>query len=223
MVYRKGLSDKTPVGELLAVGDAVPTMEDIRTAPLSPDMFYPLVAEEEMVAWTHWLPTSFVFNRTHAFFSSAEVITTLTRLKAPPAVMEEFHWTLNMDLFEAYEVCTPVRRDARDPLLIGIAGDKRYRIALWGESLLPMEKISELVRQSLVRRRRAFLWRVWLMPLSALAMICSGIGLATGIALQNSITGHVSLVMIVSAAVFVSMMAKTPENIQHDFLDRYRC
>ena len=34
------------------------------TSPLSPELFYPLVTEQERVTWTHWLPTSVVFDRT---------------------------------------------------------------------------------------------------------------------------------------------------------------
>src|SRR5262245_39714433 len=131
------------------------------TAPLSPELFYPLVTEQEMVTWTHWLPTSLVFERTRVL-SPVEVTRTLSKLKAPPAVLEEFHWTWNMDLFEAYEVRTPVRRDARDALLLGRLGGQWYRLALWGESLLPLEEITALVQQSLTLRARAAKRRLWL-------------------------------------------------------------
>jgi len=61
------------------------------TGPLPLDLFFPVVTEEEMVIWTHWLPTCMVFDgaSVHAL---ADVIGTLTQLKAPPEVLEEFHW-----------------------------------------------------------------------------------------------------------------------------------
>jgi len=108
------------------------------TGPLSLDLFFPVVTEEEMITWTHWLPTCIVFDCA-SVHAPADVISTLTQLKAPPEVLEEFHWSWKLGLFEAYEIRTPVRTDARDPLLLGRVGEQRYRLALWGESLLPLE------------------------------------------------------------------------------------
>src|SRR5215831_12503142 len=83
-----------------------------------PRSFFPVVTEEEMVTWTHWLPTCLVFDCT-SVHAPMDVISTLTQLKAPPEVLEEFHWSWKLGLFESYEIRTPVRTDARDPLLLG--------------------------------------------------------------------------------------------------------
>ena len=131
------------------------------THPLSPALFYPVVTEPEMVTWTHWLPTALVFERTGAL-SPAEMTQTLSSLQAPPAVLEKWDWSWTMDLFEAYAVRTPVRRDARDPLLLGRLGGQWYRLALWGESVRPLEEITALVHQSLTIRARAAKRRLWL-------------------------------------------------------------
>jgi len=191
------------------------------TRPLSPELFYPLVTEQERVTWTHWLPTSMVFDCARAL-SPSGVINALTRLKAPPEVLEEFHWAWKMDLFEAYEVRTPVRRDARDPLLLGRFGGQWYRLALWGESLLPLEEITTLVQQSLAIRTRAARRRVWLglggtLPGLALVlwlgyMLWEGEPVGTGLLLT----------FLLFFFAWLPMLVYTPENCQHDFLDRYR-
>src|SRR2546422_10799020 len=100
MVYRKSAASSR-AGALHArstAGDrrsaSVPAAAR-ETSALSPELFYPLVTEQERVTWTHWLPTSMVFDRTRAL-SPSEVINTLTRLKAPPEVLAEFHWTWKM-------------------------------------------------------------------------------------------------------------------------------
>lgn len=191
------------------------------TGPLSPELFYPLVTEQEMVTWTHWLPTRIVFDRTRVL-SPSEVTRALTKLKAPPEILEEFHWTWNMDLFEAYEVRTPVRRDARDPLLLGRLGKQWYRLALWGESLLPLEEITALVQQSLTLRARAARRRVGLGlggTLPGLALISwLGYLLWDG---QPVGTGLL-LTFLLFFFAWLPMLVYTPENCQHDFLDRYR-
>jgi len=115
------------------------------TGPLSPELFYPVVTAQEMVTWTHWLPTAIVFDRAQLQSSPLEVLSTLKRLQAPPEVAKEFQWAWKLDLFEEYEVRTPVRRDPRDPLLLGRVRGQSYRMALWGESLLPLERIATLV------------------------------------------------------------------------------
>ena len=121
-------------------------------------MFYPSVSEDELTMWTHWLPTAFVFKyRTQV--SRQAFLNRLARLGAPQEVVEECQWAWNMELFEAYEVRTPERRDLRDPLVLGRIGTQRYRIALWGESLRPLHEISALVQHSFSIRRRAAHWQ----------------------------------------------------------------
>ena len=70
------------------------------TGPLSLDLFFPVVTEEEMVTWTHWLPTCMVFDCA-SVHAPADVVSTLTQLKAPPEVLEEFHWSWKLGLFES--------------------------------------------------------------------------------------------------------------------------
>lgn len=226
MVYRKSEAS-SGTGALPARGTSADRSNTSmpasahETSPLSPELFYPLVTEQEMVTWTHWLPTSIVFDRT-CVVSPLAVTRALSKLKAPPEVLEEFHWTWNMGLFEAYEVRTPVRRDARDPLLLGRLGDQWYRLALWGESLLPLEEITALVQQSLTLRARAARRRIWLglggtVPGLALIvwlgyLLWDGQPVGTGLLLT----------FLIFFFAWLPMLVYTPENCQHDFLDRYR-
>ena len=191
------------------------------TRPLSPALFYPVVTEPEMVTWTHWLPTALVFERTGAL-SPAEMTQTLSSLQAPAAVLEEWDWSWTMDLFEAYAVRTPVRRDARDPLLLGRLGGQWYRLALWGESVRPLEEITALVQQSLTIRARAAKRRRWLGgggTLPGLVLLAWGGSLVW--AGQPVGTGLQCTWWIVFLACLWRLM-QTPENCQQDFLDRYR-
>jgi hypothetical protein len=208
----RSASDKSMAGVFAAVRD---------TGPLSPELFYPVVTAQEMITWTHWLPTAIVFDRA-PLQSPVELLSTLKRLQAPPEVVKEFQWAWKLDLFEEYEVRTPVRRDPRDPLLLGRMGGQWYRIALWGESLLPLERITALVEQSLAIRARAARGR--------LQWITGGtlVGLAVGLWL-----GHITpesqpmatSLLFTGLGFFLTwfpMFMYTPENRQHDFLDRYR-
>src|SRR5215471_1418283 len=226
MVYRKSApSSRTEALHACSTtGDrdsASVMASSLETSSLSPALFYPVVTEQERGMWTHWLPTSLIFDRARTL-SPSGVINALTRLKAPAEVLEEFHWTWKMDLFEAYEVRTPVRRDARDPLLLGRLGGQWYRLALWGESLLPLEEIAALVQQSLTIRARAAKRRVWLglggtLPGLALVLwlgylLWEGQPVGTGLLLT----------FLIFFFAWLPMLVYTPENCQHDFLDRYR-
>jgi len=226
VVYRKSTAgvetqELHPCGSTKDRSSASVSAAAREVAPLSPELFYPLVAEQEIVTWTHWLPTSIVFDRT-LMFSPSTMISTLTRLKAPPEVLEEFHWSWKMDLFETYEVRTPVRRDARDPLLLGCVGGQSYRLALWGESLRPLEEITTLVQQSLAVRSQAAKRRVWL----GLGGTLPGLALASWLSYllwegQPVGTGLL-LTFLLFFCAWLPMLVYTPENCQHDFLDRYR-
>lgn len=190
--------------------------------PLSPGLFYPLVSAQEMETWTHWLPTPMVFDR--ARVPASEVIKTLTQLHTPPEVFEELQWAWKMDLFEAYEVRTPVRRDSRDPVLLGRLGEQRYRMALWGESIRPLEEITSLVNQSLAIKARAVTWRNYAMSAGTLV----GFGLGLWLGSHPSFEGTplalgVMLALIGLFSTWFPSVVYAPENRQHDFLDRYRC
>jgi hypothetical protein len=191
-------------------------------SPLSPDLFYPLVSAQEMETWTHWLPTVMVFDR--ARVPASEVSDTLTKLHTPPEVFEELQWAWKMDLFEAYEVRTPVRRDSRDPVLLGRLGERRYRMALWGESIRPLEEITTLVNQSLAIKARAIKWRNYTMSAGVLV----GFGLGAWLGSHPSFEGNplslgVMLALIGLFSTWFPSVVYAPENRQHDFLDRYRC
>ena len=182
-------------------------------APPSLDLIYPVVDEKEREMWTQWLPTSFVYVRTSRY----ALQTKLTDLRAPQDVFEEFSFAYRMNLFEAYEVRTPVRRDARDPLLMGRANGIWYRLGLWGESLLPLEEITALVQQSFVIRSRAVKRRVLLGlggALSCLALVWNPL-----LRQEHIATGFLLTLLI----FFLPMLMYTPESVQHDFLDKYRC
>jgi hypothetical protein len=189
--------------------------------PLSPALFYPLVTAQEMTTWTYWLPTSIVFDRS-LLCSPTEVISTLTRLKAPPEVVEEFQWSWKLDVFDTYEVRTPVRRDFRDPVLLGCAGGQTYRLALWGESLLPLEQMTALVQESFAVRARAAKRRVWW----GLGGSLPGLALASWMGSLLWAGQDVGAGLLVAFLFFLlawlPLLVHTPENCQHDFLDRYR-
>jgi len=145
------------------------------------------------------------------------------RLGAPAEVVEECQWAWKMDLFEAYELRTPERRDLRDPLVLGRVGTQRYRIALWGESLRPLEEIKGLVAHSLVIHRRATHWQLWTTVGGALL----GLGLGLWAAAQTPYEGYQVGITIVSTVLGSGIggfpfQIYTPENRQQQFLDRYR-
>jgi hypothetical protein len=190
--------------------------------PLSLDLFFPVVTEEEMVTWTHWLPTCLVFDCA-SVHTPTDVIRTLTQLKAPPEVLEEFHWSWKLGLFESYEIRTPVRNDARDPLLLGRAGEQHYRLALWGESLLPLEQITTLVQQSLALRTRVEKRKGWI----AFGGAVFGLAIGALWAWLSPVTQPIGISFLFAFVGFflawLPTFLYTPENRQHDFLDRYRC
>jgi hypothetical protein len=175
-----------------------------------------------MVTWTHWLPTCLAFDCATGQ-SPAAIIDTLTQLKAPLEVLETFQWAWKFDLFEGYEVRTPVRNDVRDPLLLGCVGEQRYRLALWGESLLPLEQMTALVQQSLALRAGVEKRKGWV----ALGGTLLGLGVGLLWAWFSPEAEPVGLSLLFAFVGFflawLPTFLYTPENRQHDFLDRYRC
>lgn len=191
-------------------------------ANLTPALFYPVVSEREAKMWRHWLPTSFFYLSSQPSCKQ-DVIGGLQRLQAPSEVIEEFKWASTLDLFEAYEIRTPERRDLRDPLLVGRDGQRRYRLALWGESLRPLEEVSALVEQSLALRARAAKWRT--VVVSTGTLLGAGLGLWLGS--QSPTPGNL-VEMSLLPAMMIGMMSwlpylvHSPVRQQQDFLDRYR-
>lgn len=224
ILYRNTTTSSTPTtdpsgnSEQGGLASGTPTVSS-----LTPACFYPVITQEEAATWSHWLPTALVMPR-RRMASPADMIMTLTRLRAPAEVIEEFHWSWNMEMFDAYEVRTPVRRDARDPLLIGYLGKQRYRLALWGESLLPLERITALVHESLDIRQCAAQGQRRILLSGAL------VGLLVGVLLALLVFADVHPASAGLVGAFLGFLvtllpttASTPANRQHDFLDRYRC
>lgn len=227
VVYRK--NETSPEIQVQPTADQTAHSNDVAmqiasraSGPWSPEIFYPRVTAPEREIWTHWLPTSIVFERT-PLLSPSLVLSTLTKLNAPPEVLEEFHWSWKTELFDAYEVRTPVRRDARDPLLLGRLGGQWYRVALWGESILPFEEISALVQQSLVIRNRASRWRFAFSTGGALIGLLLGWWMGTLAPEGSPLSMGLFFGMLGLFFAWVPTFLYTPENKQHDFLDRYRC
>jgi len=188
---------------------------------LTPAVFYPTVRDEELTMWKSWLPTVHVFPRTIASHPS-RVAKQLELLQAPREVFEEFEWAQKMELFDTYEVRTPERRDQRDPLLLGRQGSASYRIALWGESLRPLEEIADLVQQSLTIKRRTATWRIWV----TLSGMAAGLGLGCWMGYtqphESSLSLTLFMMLLVGGMSFVPFSVHSPERRQQDFLDQYR-
>jgi hypothetical protein len=180
------------------------------------------MSEVELAIWAHWLPTTVVCSRVNRDLPG-ELVHTLTRLGAPPEVLEECRWSCALELFEAYEIRTPERRDLRDPLLIGQCGGQRYRVALWGESLRPFEEITALVQESLALRKRAARWRGLIVGGGALLGLALGLWLGSQSSLTESGVGA-GLVLAWIGLFCMGLLteAYAPETQQQRFLDRYR-
>jgi hypothetical protein len=225
IIYRD--PEKLPEMQVLRTNEHMGSTDDTsdavgRTGPLSPELFFPVVTEEEAITWAHWLPTCMVFDCT-SVHTPADVISTLKQLKAPPEVLEEFHWSWNLGLFESYEIRTPVRIDARDPLLLGRIGEQRYRLALWGESLLPLEQITALVHQSLALRRRVEKRKGWMALGGTLFGFAIGLLWSWLSPVVQPLSVSVLFAFVGFFLAWLPTFLYTPENRQHDFLDRYRC
>jgi hypothetical protein len=188
---------------------------------LTPAVFYPTVRDEELTLWKSWLPTAHVFPCTVASYPS-RVVKQLELLRAPQEVFEEFEWAQKMDLFDTYEVRAPERPDQRDPLLLGRQGSVYYRIALWGESLRPLEEIADLVQQSLTIKRRTATWRAWV----TLSGMAAGLGLGCWMGYtqpqESTINLALFMMLLVGGMSFVPFGVHSPERRQQDFLDQYR-
>jgi hypothetical protein len=189
---------------------------------LQPATFYPWVSETEHTMWNHWLPTTAVFER-RSRYAHIAFMNRLKQLSAPQEVVEECQWAWTMELFDAYELKTPERRDLRDPLVLGRLGTQRYRIALWGESLRPLKEIDDLVQKSLSIRKRAARW----LQGSMLGGAALGLALGLWVAGQTPFEGDalgVSLACMALGSLCIGLpfYIYTPENRQQSFLDQYR-
>ncbi len=191
-------------------------------------MFYPAVTKDEMTMWEHWLPTALnfrVYSTVQVDFvlkmqkaPPEQVKTVLALQKAPPEVMEEFEWARKLD-FDEYMIRTPVRTDARDPLLLARAGNQWYRIALWGESLRPLDEIKRLVERSLEIRSHSRMFRIGF----GLVGSALGIGFISWLSyLGKPAIAYLDIGFLIFLFAWLPMIIHTPTNAQHDFLDRYQ-
>jgi hypothetical protein len=189
---------------------------------LQPATFYPCISEVELTMWNHWLPTTTVFE-CRSQYARIAFFNRLKQLNAPQEVVEECQWAWTMELFEAYELKTPERRDLRDPLVLGRLGTQRYRMVLWGESLRPLEEIHELVQKSLTIRKRAAKWLLWSLSGGAAIGLTLGLWLAGQTPYGSDQLG-VGLACMILGSLFMGLpfYIFTPENRQQHFLDRYR-
>jgi hypothetical protein len=181
------------------------------------------MSEAELDVWTHWLPTVVRVERVNREVPSV-LARTLTELHAPPEVLEECRWSCALELFEAYEIRTPERRDLRDPLLIGQCGGQRYRVALWGESLRPFAQITALVQESLARRKRATRWLGLMMGGGTLLGFAFGwwwLGSQPAFA-GNETGASILLAWVGLCCTGLLTQVYAPETHQQRFLDRYR-
>jgi hypothetical protein len=191
-------------------------------AELQPEIFYPPMSDTEKAVWEHWLPTTFIYHRASHEFPS-EVVSALTRLKAPQEILEEFTWACKTEFFDSYELKTPQRRDLRDPLLVGRRGGKRYRIALWGESLRPFEEIVAVVEESLALRARTAWWHHRIVAGGTLLGLGLGLWLGSQASFEGDAIGALILFTLLGFSfTWLCSQVYTPENRQQTFLDRYR-
>jgi hypothetical protein len=220
IIYRKSQQAVGPL-QTASISSIAPTSEAPQGEALHPDIFYPVVTIDELTMWSQWLPTAHVY-RCDTEELSQSLLARLKQLHAPAAVIEEcqFSWTLGV--FDSYEVMTPERRHLRDPLVLGRIGDQRYRIALWGESLRPLNEIRELVHQSLAVRQLAARWRLWTTATGGLLGLAFGLwaALQTPSAADDVIMSLLYGIMGLCGSL--SLQLHIPEEKQQRFLDRYR-
>ncbi len=150
VVYRKRqrvpLVMETSSNDMSGILDQAELPESFQeTGDLHPALFYPRISEAELTMWTHWLPTALVF-RGGSQALCKSFLNRLERFNAPQEVVEECQWAWNMDLFEAYELRTPERRDMRDPVVLGRIGTQRYRIERRRHRMRAISSASRLCR-----------------------------------------------------------------------------
>ncbi|MBI4992010.1 MAG: hypothetical protein HZB99_02225 [Candidatus Harrisonbacteria bacterium] len=113
-------------------------LECLRGSIIRRGAFYPEISTENMKIWGTWLPRLY----SESDFKDYRFD------QIPEEVLAEWKLAKNLGLFEVYEIRTPESPEMQDPILIGYFKNTPYLIARWAESLMPFEKIKELVEKS---------------------------------------------------------------------------
>jgi len=172
-----------------------------------------------MEMWTHWLPTEHSYNAAATY----AIKTTLQKLNAPQEVIDEYEFAAKLG-FHEFAMRSPVRKDARDPLLLARMGRVWYRIALWGESLLPLDQIGALVLESLeIRQSTARRW-FWLRLGGGLGALAIALWSLHAIFMNTRTDAGLGFVVawMLFCFTWVATLVHSADNAQHSFLDRYR-
>ena len=126
------------------------------------EMLYVPISKEQMKIWKVWLPTRYTEKR-FSEYSFDQI---------PQEALEELTWCKRLSLFDTFEIRTPEKEKAQDPVLIAWLVDIPYLIARWGESLMPFKKIEEIVKKSeMIRKRENYVLRLVLCLTVILALL----------------------------------------------------
>ena len=187
-----------------------------RQSDLGPAMFYRPISKEDVDMWETWLPTS---------YKGTEALKNYRFDLMPEDALKELEMTKRLDLFDEYEIRTPERAE-QDPIFIGWLGETPYLIARWGEILLPLDEIKNIVREGkrfVVKNDIKSCFMVVMFSISILAFFFSAIiecfppknklPLATLISLSG--------IVIIALFSFMTMPNKGIITIQ-DWLDKRR-
>lgn len=113
-------------------------LRQLRAPPAN--TFYPVISAEDLKTWRTWLPTA--YSDANSGFANYRFDL------MPTEVLAELEFSRKLDLFDHYEIWTPEQPKAQDPVLVGYLDQTPYLLARWGESLMPFEKIQELVQRA---------------------------------------------------------------------------
>ena len=188
---------------------------------LHPEIFYPLISEEEMTVWTLWLPATLTYHRSSHWFPSP-LISALMQLKAPQDILETCRWACNMDFFETFAIKTRKHQGKTASLLIGQKDGKSYRIARWGNNVRPFAEIRTIVASSRILKDRTT-WRHHCLIACGTLL---GLGLGGWLASQPLFVGNpshlsLSLALLGLSSTWLYTRAYTPEQRQQAFLNRF--
>jgi hypothetical protein len=224
MVYHRDLAALLDAASVISSVQNVTTDTHVPTeagTELHPEIFYPLISEDEMAVWTLWLPTTLTYHRDSHWFPS-QLISALMQLKAPQDVLETCKWACKMDFFETFEIKTRKHQDRTAPLLIGQKNGKHYRIARWGDNMRPFAEIRTIVASSRTLKERTTWGHHCLIACGTLL----GLGLGWWLASQPSFIGNpgqlsLSLALLGLSSTWLYTRANTPEQRQQTFLNRF--
>jgi len=112
--------------------------EAMKECQIGPEQLgYSKITEEDMKVWEVWLPKKYLEYQ-FSDYSFDQI---------PLEVTKEIKTVRALKLFDTLAIMTPEKVKV-DPILIGWFDGVAYLIARWGESLIPFNKIKELVKES---------------------------------------------------------------------------